>query len=356
MNLNDKEIKDKKIKNDSKKSKKKSNLKNIKKKKRVDKESESIKKQEAAIREANYIAARDPIYQGKSKFHAKASEIITVLFAAVIGSFATVVIMLPSGLTYGGITGIARMIQVAFNVNYSLVYYALAIAVPIICWICIGFEEVRKIILLSFAYPTLILIFELLDLRFIENNDTFLSAIFCGVAFGVSNGLTFKAGFSSGGTDSIAKIIKLKKIPYVSMNDITFVINVIIVVISAFVMSVNIALYAIVTMYISMKVGEGVMFGMSDKIVELSMITENPDDIKNYIINELGRGVTSTLITGEYTGVEKKQLNIICSPRESFIIKRYLAKNDPSAFVSVIKVNSVWGTGRGFSNIDEMDN
>ena len=51
--------------------------------------------------------------------------------------------------------------------------------------------------------------------------------------------------------------------------------------------------------------------------------------------------------------VKRKQLIVLCSPRESMIIKKYLADVDPSAFVTVMQVNTVWGEGRGFTDIEE---
>ena len=105
-----------------------------------------------------------------------------------------------------------------------------------------------------------------------------------------------------------------------------------------------------------MRVGEGVMYGLSNKIVELDIIPGDPDALTDFIMHELGRGVSSVEVTGEYTGDHRKQLKILCSPRESFIIKRHLAKNDPNSFVSVYGVRSVWGAGRGFSDIRDIDN
>jgi uncharacterized membrane-anchored protein YitT (DUF2179 family) len=105
-----------------------------------------------------------------------------------------------------------------------------------------------------------------------------------------------------------------------------------------------------------MRVGETVMYGFSDKIVELDIIPGDADALADFIMNELGRGVSSIEVTGEYTGDKRKQLKILCSPRESFLIKRHLAKEDPKSFVSVISIKSVWGRGRGFSDIRSMDN
>ena len=315
-----------------------------------------LEKEAAVNKRVNEIYAKDPELHGKSRFQVRSQEIGLALLAVVIGSLGTVGILLPNGLTFGGITGIARIIQKLTGVNYSLIYYILAFIVLVIVWFFLGFREVRKIALMSVSYPTVMMVLELKKVVLIQSDDLFLVAVFCGVVFGVSNGLTFKAGFSSGGTDSLAKVIKYRWFPHLGINDITFALNAIIVLANAFVFSLQIALYAVIIIFISMRVGEAVMFGFSDKIVELDIIPGDADALADFIMNELGRGVSSIEVTGEYTGDKRKQLKILCSPRESFLIKRHLAKEDPNSFVSVISIKSVWGRGRGFSDIKSMDN
>lgn len=315
-----------------------------------------LEKEAAVNKRVNEIYAKDPELHGKSRFQVRSQEIGLALLAVVIGSLGTIGIMIPNGLTFGGITGIARIMQELTGINYSLIYYALALIVLVIVWVFLGFREVRKIILMSLSYPTVQLILDMNHVVLIKSDDLFLVAVFCGVVFGVSNGLTFKAGFSSGGTDSLAKVIKYRWFPHLGINDITFALNAIIVLANAFVFSLQIALYAVIIIFISMRVGEAVMFGFSDKIVELDIIPGDADALADFIMNELGRGVSSIEVTGEYTGDKRKQLKILCSPRESFLIKRHLAKEDPNSFVSVISIKSVWGRGRGFSDIRSMDN
>ena len=315
-----------------------------------------LEREAAANKKVNDIYARDPELHGKSRLQVRAQEICLAMLAVVIGSLGTVGILLPNGLTFGGITGIARIIQKFTGLNYSLIYYVLAMIVLIIVWAFLGFREIRKIVLMSVTYPAVMLLFELNHVVLIESDDLFLVSVFCGVVYGVSNGLTFKAGFSSGGTDSLAKVIKYRWLPHLGINDITFAINAFIVLVSAFIFGLQIALYAVIIIFVSMRVGETVMYGFSDQIVELDIIPGDADALADFIMNELGRGVSSIEVTGEYTGDKRKQLKILCSPRESFIIKRHLAKEDPKSFVSVISIKSVWGRGRGFSDIRSMDN
>lgn len=315
-----------------------------------------LEREAAVNKKVNAIYANDPELHGKSRLQARAQEIGLALLAVIIGSLGTVGIMLPNGLTFGGITGIARIIQKLTGVNYSLIYYVLAFIVLIIVGLFLGFKEIKKIALMSVSYPTVMMVLELKKVVLIKSDDLFLVAVFCGVVLGISNGLTFKAGFSSGGTDSLAKVIKYRWLPHLGINDITFAINALIVLASVFVFGLQIALYAVIIIFVSMRVGETVMYGFSDKIVELDIIPGDADALADYIMNELGRGVSSIEVTGEYTGDKRKQLKILCSPRESFLIKRHLAKEDPKSFVSVISIKSVWGRGRGFSDIRSMDN
>lgn len=314
-----------------------------------------LEKQAAFSKVENARYAADPKYHGRSKLQVRAQEIGISILAVIIGSLGTASIMLPNGLTFGGITGIARIIQSETGWNYSLTYYGLSLIITAIVWILLGFREVRKILLMSLLYPAVMFLLEANNIVIVESDDLFLVSVFCGVFLGISNGLTFKAGFSSGGTDSLAKVIKYRWLPHIGINDISFAINALIVIFSAIVFGINIALYAVIIIYISMRVGEGVMYGLSNKVVELDIIPGDPEELTDFIMNELGRGVSSIEVTGEYTGDRRKQLKILCSPRESFIIKRHLAKEDPKSFVSVISVKSVWGAGRGFSDIRDID-
>ena len=314
-----------------------------------------LEKEAAINKSANARYAADPEFHGHSRLEMRAREVGFALLAVVIGSLGTASIMLPNGLTFGGITGISRIIQQYTGWNYSLTYYGLSLIITAIVWVFLGWKEVRKILLMSIAYPTVMFLLEVNNVVIVKSDDLFLVSVFCGVFLGVSNGLTFKAGFSSGGTDSLAKVIKYRWLPHLGLNDISFAINAVIVIFSAIVFGINIALYAVIIIYVSMRVGEGVMYGLSNKIVELDIIPGDPEALTQFIMHELGRGVSSIEVTGEYTGDKRKQLKILCSPRESFLIKRHLAKNDPKSFVSVSSVKSVWGAGRGFSDIRSID-
>ena len=143
--------------------------------------------------------------------------------------------------------------------------------------------------------------------------------------------------------------------PHMSLNYLNFAVNVVVIIASGFVFGVSIAMYAIVITYVSTKVGDAVMYGIGGRIMELNVVTHDPEPLKKFVIYDLGRATTSIQIVGGYSGETMEQVKIICTPRESFIIKRFLATHDPKAFVSVTSVASVWGLGKGFSDIRKID-
>ena len=316
---------------------------------------EMLIKEHAHVKVANAEAMEAAAPKGFNKVKATVKEYIIATIAVIIGSLGTVSVMIPNGLTVGGVSGISRIIQHYTGWNYSLTYYVLCLGIMLLVWLTFGLKEVRKIIFMSTAYPIVMFILEENNVVLIRSGDLLLISIFCGVLSGITNGLSFKAGFSSGGADSFAKVIKYRFLPHLGINDITFAINAVVVIAGAFVFGLRIGLYAVVITYTTMKVGEAVMYGLSNKIVELEVITNNPDELAEFVMTELGRGVSGLEVIGEYTKQKRKDLKILCTPRESFLIKRYLAHHDPHSFVTVSSVNSVWGVGRGFSDIQKID-
>lgn len=169
---------------------------------------------------------------------------------------------------------------------------------------------------------------------------------------GASTGIVFWRGYAFASTEALAKIFKKNIAPHYSLSKIMLAIDCTIITASAFVFDRNVALYALVSQVICAKMVDAVMYGFETKIVQLDIITRKTEKLTEYVINDLERGVSSTDVCGEYTKNHYRKLNILCSPRESILIRRFLAREDPAALVTVFRVDTVWGTGQGFHDID----
>lgn len=291
----------------------------------------------------------------KETLKARLIDYLFLVLACIVGAFATTAVLIPNGLTSGGLTGLVRILQYFVDVNFSLAYYAGAFIILIIVVVTLGLREAKKVLLITILYPAVLFVMEFFNLQLLEEKDVILAAIFCGVFSGVCNGIIFWRGYAFCGTESIAKIIKKKFMPQVDLSKILLLLDGSIIVASAFIFGRNIALYALVTQFIASKMVDFIIYGFETKIVEVNILTTKPQETIEFVMKDLNRGVSSRKTVGEFTGQEKKELVILCSPRESMVLKKFLATADPSAFVTVLHVDTVWGNGKGFTEINKDD-
>lgn len=302
------------------------------------------------------IKIKKPVWFEKERLKTLGIDSCFVVFGCLFGAFSSIGIMIPNGLSSGGITGICRILQETLGISFSILYYIFAFVILIICALTLGIREARKIVMMTILYPAFLMMFEHFPLSLLQDKDVILAAIYCGILGGIGSGLVFSRGYSFGGTDTIAKIIKSKFFPYIGISKILLVIDGVIIVGSGLFFGRNIALYALITQIIFSKVVEYVMYGFETKVVQLEIITDKHDEIAAYIMDEINRGVSSISITGRYTKTPRNKIVTLCSPRESMLIRQHVAKTDRKAFVSVLRVEAVWGRGDGFDDLVEPKN
>ena len=120
-------------------------------------------------------------------------DLIFILAAAVIGSYSTIAVMIPNGMMSGGLSGGVRLIQNFVHLNFSTIYYMVAAMILLIMWVGIGFKYVKRAVLVSIIYPSVMAVIERFDMALLESRDLILAAVFLGVFQGISTGLVFMA-------------------------------------------------------------------------------------------------------------------------------------------------------------------
>lgn len=281
-------------------------------------------------------------------------DYITVLAGSFILAFAIASILKPNGLMTGGLTGLSIILEQLLKIPYTYLYYAMTLIVFIAAGILLGKEEMLKIAFLSVTFPMILMLMEGLHYEFIQN-DMILATIYYGILAGTGIGLIFKRGFSMGGTDTIAKALHRKWLPFMSLSQILLCMDIVIILISLALFDTHIALYAIITQIVFTKAVDLVLFGLGSKKVKIEIISDYNQAIENYIIHDIKRGISAYEIIGGYTNQKKRKIVSICSPRETMLIRQYIAHVDPNAFVDVLPVISVWGKGAGFDALIESN-
>lgn len=279
-------------------------------------------------------------------------DVLVTTFGCVLLAFSIASVLKPNGLVTGGFTGLSIILGHVLKIDYTYLYYGFSLAVLLSAFIFLGKKDGVRIVFMSAFFPLLLIAMDRSGFALVED-DLILGSIYFGVIGGIGCGLVFKRGLSFGGTDTVAKILRKRLFPFVSLSQILLVIDVSVVMLAALVFDRNIALYGIISQYVFVKSVDMVLFGFGSKKLKIEIISEENEAIADYIMRDLGRGATIYHITGGYTNTVKQKIITICSPRETMLIKRYVGEVDPKAFVDVLPVVSVWGEGIGFRSLQD---
>lgn len=173
--------------------------------------------------------------------------------------------------------------------------------------------------------------------------DYLLASVFGGIITGTGLGLVFITHSTTGGTDLLSMLINKFK-PYYTVPQILTVIDGIIVIGGAISFGISKALYAIIAVYITAKVSDGILEGL--KFAKMAyIISDQYDEIAKRILADLDRGVTGLKATGMYSSQDKKMLLCVVSKKEIIELTELVAEIDKKAFIIVSDVREVMGEG-----------
>lgn len=263
-----------------------------------------------------------------------------ILYSAAIHIFAE-----DNDIAQGGVTGIAMLINFIFpKVPIGTIALFLNLPLFLLAWKMIGGKFIAKSFLV-----TIFLSVSIDALSFLPSytGDKLLASIFCGVLSGVAMALIFIRGLTSGGTDILAKLIRLKK-PQISMGKLILIAD-FAVVISAGLVYRNFesAMYSLILIFVSSLFIDKILFGLTDSRT-LLIITKKAQKIAIEIMVEFGRGVSILPVEGAYTGESKKML--LCALRRSEVnrVIKMIPDFDQNAFTIVLPSSEI--VGEGFQN------
>ena len=193
--------------------------------------------------------------------------------------------MIPNRFMDGGITGISILLHEIFHINISFLVIILNVA-----FIYLGYVRIGK----TFAVQTSIAVFLLaLGLLFIDiqpvTHVPLLIAIFGGVLIGTGVGLVIRGGGVIDGAEVIAVFTKRRT--GFSNSEIIMLFNTIIFSIAAFQFGIETAMYSIITYFAATRATDYVVDGI-EEFTALNIITSQQEEVKNYLVNEMGKGIT----------------------------------------------------------------
>ncbi len=212
-------------------------------------------------------------------------DVILILLGILSATFGLRGFLLPNAFIDGGVTGISLIATELSGIPLS--YLLVAINIP---FMLMAYSTISK----SFAIRSIIAVSILaIAVHFIEfsaiTDDKLLIAVFGGFFLGMGIGLAIRGGAVIDGTEVLAVFIS-RKIS-LTIGDVILVFNLMIFMVAAYVFSIEIALYAILTYMAAAKTVDFVVSGI-EEYVGVTIISAESEEIRLMIVEKLGRGCT----------------------------------------------------------------
>ncbi|MDG1848897.1 MAG: YitT family protein [Flavobacteriales bacterium] len=264
-----------------------------------------------------------------------------IAIGVVAAGFGLKGFLLPNGFIDGGVTGISLLVE-------ALTHYPLSLLIIFINapFILMGYYQLGKM----FALKSVIAIGGLaLALVFIDypiiTSDKLLIAVFGGFFLGSGIGLAIRGGGVLDGTEVLA--IYLAKKTGFTIGDFILVFNIIIFAIAAYLLSMETALYSILTYLAASKAVNLVVEGV-EEYIGVTIISSLSEDIRIMIIEKMGKGVT---IYNGKRGFGKRGENLnrtdviysVITRLEMSKLQAEIEKIDANAFIVMNKVMDLRG-------------
>ena len=267
-----------------------------------------------------------------------------VAFGNLVMAAGIVLFILPSGLITGGTTGLGIIMQHLTGLSIPVFAAIFNIAMFIVGLICLGKTFAATTLVSTFLSPVMLAIMQHIVGDYVMCEDVLMCVIFGGALVGIAIAIVVKAGSSTGGMD-IPPLL-LQKYMGIPVSKSLYVFDFLIVVGQALIVAPDMLLYGVLLVVVYTVVIDKLM-AMGDAQLQMQIVSEKADEIRQAILQAVDRGVT--LLHGQ-TGYYQKEIDVlftIVSPRERHRTEQLIRKIDPHAFIILSQVSRV--SGRGFS-------
>lgn len=268
-------------------------------------------------------------------------EVLLMGLGIISAGFGLGGFLLPNSFIDGGVTGISLLTEEVTGISLSILL--VAINLP---FLLLGSRTIGK----SFAVKSMVAIAGLaLVVHFIHypiiTSDKLLVAVFGGFFLGLGIGLAMRGGAVIDGTEVLA--VFLSKKTGLSIGDVILVFNIIIFSFGAYILSVETALYAILTYLAAAKTVDFVIDGV-EEYIGVTIVSDLNEEIRSAITEKMGRGCTVYQGRRGFAreGEALKETNIIftvITRLELASLKTEIDKIDENAFMIMNSIKDTKG-------------
>lgn len=252
--------------------------------------------------------------------------------------------VLPTGLVMGGTTGLGLTANYLTGVPISAFVLAFNMVMLLLGLCVLGRRFAATTLLSSFIYPLALEFWQRLLGDYVLTKDVMLCTLFAGLGVGVSLGLVIRAGASTGGMD-IPPLI-LNRLFRAPVSVCMYFFDVCILLSQGLFQSPEKLLYGVVLVMIYTMVLDKMLL-MGTSRIEIKVVSEKSEEIRQAILQDLNRGVTLIQTESGYLRQNAQLVLSVLSSRELPKAEKLIHQIDPECFLMVSRISEV--KGRGFS-------
>lgn len=285
----------------------------------------------------------DTVHAEKKSAGTIIKEYLIITLGALLIALEVHIFEIPNGFTIGGVSGIGIALGKLIGFGTANIIALLNILLLIFGFIFLGRSCGIRTIFCSLAYSVFLKLFDIIMPIEKPLTDEPLLELCCVIILtAIGSGLVFHYEATSGGTDIIAMI--LKKYTPLDVGKALLCVDFLVSISAFFVFNVKIGLISVVGVFV-----RGFLI---DVVVEnfnsckyFTIITEKPEEIKKFVLEDLSRGATLLRAEGAYTGSEKTIMYTVCRRFEARRLQKTVHEIDPSAFTIITTSSEIIGSG-----------
>ncbi len=272
----------------------------------------------------------------------KYSWILATILGSAVFALGFSLFLQPNDLSSGGISGLALVAVELFRVG-SVGSLSILINLPlfVLGGLKIGKRFFAGSLLGMVLSSVLIDAFALIPMPVVE---PLMSALYGGVFCGLGLGFVFICGSSTGGSDILVRLLKLKY-RNVPIGQISLYFDAIVCILTGLVFhDLTKALYTGIAVFVTAQVIDAVVYRFDYSKVAL-IVSKEYEAIAQAVGSQLDRGATFLHGEGSYSHQNTKVVLAVVKKQQVTELKELVMELDSDAFVIIQEAHQVLGDG-----------
>ncbi len=275
----------------------------------------------------------------------KLKNFLMMNVGAVLIACATHFFLVPNHFVTGGVTGLSTVLGAAIPaISTGTWLLMLNIFMLVVGFIFLGKSTGIFTVYCSMGYSALMMTFErVFPVDHPLTDESFMELCVGILLYAMGTAIIFYAGASSGGMDIMALIIQ--KYAKLDVGKACLAVNFFIALSSFLVFdSIETKILSLVGLFANSFIIDMVIDNL-DACKYFVVITDKPELVSEFIMNELHHGVTITDAIGAYTQTKKGMVHTVCRRYEAIKLRQGVKKIDENAFMVVTTSSEILGKG-----------